>query len=77
MTCGLLVTTQINNVSTGVLQEGNKSLAVVTESMLLFFFLGGGLIQDTSTSLSFSKEKMSNYIGPNPLCPGPLYLRLQ
>ena len=51
MTCGLLVTPQINNVSTGVLKEGNKSLAVVTESLFLFFGgEGGGLIQDTSTS---------------------------
>ena len=56
MTCGLLVTPQINNVSTGVLKEGNKSLAVVTESFFFFFFFfffgggGGGLIQDTSTS---------------------------
>ena len=50
MTCGLLVTPQINNVSTGVLQEGNKSLAVVTESMGFFLGGGGGLIQDTSTS---------------------------
>ena len=39
MTCGLLVTPQINNVSPGVLQEGNKSPAVVTESMFFFFFL--------------------------------------
>ena len=41
MTYGLLVTPQINNVSTGVLQEGNKSLAVVTESMFFFLFFGG------------------------------------
>ena len=42
MTYGLLVTPQINNVSTGVLQEGNKSLAVVTESMFFSVFWGAG-----------------------------------
>ena len=63
MTYGLLVTPQINNVSTGVLQEGNKSLAVVTESMLLFFFCvcvcvgGGGLDSGHKYKLKLFKKK--------------------
>ena len=61
MTYGLLVTPQINNVSTGVLQEGNKSLAVVTESMFFFSVFwgewGGGLDSGHKYKLSFSKKK--------------------
>ena len=64
MTYGLLVTPQINNVSTGVLQEGNKSLAVVTESTCMLFFFsvfwgsgGGGLDSGHKYKLSFSKKK--------------------
>ena len=60
MTYGLLVTPQINNVSTGVLQEGNKSLAVVTDSMFFFCFLGewgGGLDSGHKYKLSFQKKK--------------------
>ena len=65
MTYGLLVTPQINNVSTGVLQEGNKSLAVVTESMFFFLFFfwggggGGGLDLGHKYKLSFSKKKIN------------------